>query len=181
MTDRVPLGNGRNLMVKAATLPSTYAEFKNTAESGALYIDLNHNDNLDTGAGCSEIGSPLNTSTLLANDTCTLLNLTTEATPNNAFVAIGNELNVVNNVTFSVSDWTASGAGWQAVKTVTGITANSKPIPSLAYSQPLNEAQCKAESKAYGRVRKLITGNGSITAQASLKPASSFTIQLRGI
>lgn len=92
-----------------------------------------------------------------------------------------NKLETVKTATLATASWSTIAPYTQTVS-VTGITADDKPIVSLYLPDGITAANVKLQSKAYACVDRAVTGAGSVTVYCyNKKPAVDFRIQMKGV
>jgi len=92
-----------------------------------------------------------------------------------------NKLEAVKTATLATASWSSTAPYTQTVS-VTGITADDKPIVSLYLPDGITAANVKLQNKAYACVDRVVTGPGSMTAYCyNKKPAVDFQIQAKGV
>ena len=87
------------------------------------------------------------------------------------------KMNAISTVTIDPSDWAASGTGFTATKTVTGMTASTYPL--WYYNGTPNEAQYEA----FCAISSMTTATDSVTFrfEDSPKPAVALSIMIKGL
>lgn len=90
-------------------------------------------------------------------------------------------LRAVKTAVLAADGWSTQAPYTQEV-TVAGITAKDNPIVSLDLSlDTLTPEQVKALNKNFGKLDRVVTGAGKITAYCyNGKPDSDFTIRIKG-
>jgi len=92
-----------------------------------------------------------------------------------------NKLETVKTATLATASWSTTAPYTQTVS-VTGITADDKPIVSLYLPDGITAANVKLQNKAYACVDRAVTGAGSVTVYCyNKKPAVDFQIQMKGV
>ena len=96
MKDSIQAGTGNSRYLKSVsdflTQYPNYSSFAAALVAGTLPIDLNGIN----AAGFSQVGTPLNKSTLLKDSTATALGLTSDDVPDDAFATIASSLSSIS-------------------------------------------------------------------------------------
>ena len=92
-----------------------------------------------------------------------------------------NMINVVDDLTLELGQWENASAPYVYRLTVSGITASDNPIVSPRLSSSLTLAQAKAILKAFGRITRGTTSEGTIVFICDFKlPEVSIPITIKG-
>jgi len=90
-------------------------------------------------------------------------------------------LRIIRTATLTAAGWSSSAPYTQSVA-VAGMTAADNPIVSLDLTAPdLTAETVKALNKAFGKLDRVVTEAGKITAYCyNGKPEADFTIRIKG-
>lgn len=90
---------------------------------------------------------------------------------------------VINTVTLSSSDWAldATSGYYKQIKTVTGMTSNSKPESKIKYPSGTTETTKVTIDKAANMLVEMETDTNSVSFYAVSAPTTNLTIYLKGV
>ena len=92
-----------------------------------------------------------------------------------------NKIEAVKTATLSASGWTSSAPYTQTV-TVSGTSANDRPIISIYLGTSPTAVNVKAQNKAWGMVDRAVSATNSITFYCyNKKPTVDFSVQIKGV
>ena len=154
MKDRVPKYPGR---------------YKVTYSNGSTaYVTVERADSPVSG----NEGTPLNKESLLNDKACTLIGLGADSTPNDALIALCEEIDANKSVTKSVSlsssGWSASGSKYIQTVSVTGVTSANTVIVSPAPASADVYAKASAYCSAQASGKLTFTSNSKIAASLNI-------------
>lgn len=180
MRDMIPSGDGNSRFLKSVSnfksLYPTYEDFVEALISGTLPVDFNGIN----ASGIIQIGTPLNTNSLLKDETAEAFGLDSSAVPDDALNAIkqitDQKAEAQTHVVEIPTGWT-SGTDFTKTVSVNGILATDNPIADIVLGDDVDANA--AYLMAWGAVTRVTTADGSITLHAKAEPSTAFTVQLK--
>lgn len=173
MDNRIIIGNGKSNYLKIdMTDISTFDDFKTKAENGTLLCDVVANND---GTGTEQIGTPLSKVNLLTDTTGLKYGVGSSGTINEVF-----EKNVQDLTGTIGTVWTTETAGYSQEITVTGMTANMKPIMYL--DPPTTSVDDIGTAKEeFGKLYKIVTGTNLVKVYATEVTETSINVRFKGV
>lgn len=191
MEDRVKINNGKSSIIKVPSdyAPADFAEFLTDLKSG-MFADISPNNSLDSDAGVTVVGTPLNKANMLTDTTANRFGLTALENPtvDSTFEKIADKFDdddTITTITLLADGWsevTGQTGKWVQNASIPTMKADTNPSYQLVPDDTLTAQQTNTVMSQFACISKMETFNGYVQFTVCLNvPTYDLTVKIKGV